>query len=206
MVFQVVVFHTRTPPLFIAYQLVRIPGSTSSTYEPIISKAADNPSTLYGIIVYRNVSFDPNVIKAEGFSFLPVGYKQSPKYNDSAVLNNGCYELFNDVTPKFMEWCDHSRKIGLKEDYHKDLTRDLTDNLLPRAEFQWKEGEACLNIRPYRSAECGELLPEWSVSEIQYALNVFPSVAEILKKSKQDGNNTYSQEDERKRKLNEGFK
>ena len=29
MVFQVVVFHTRTPPLFIAYQLVRIPGSTS---------------------------------------------------------------------------------------------------------------------------------------------------------------------------------
>ena len=29
MVFQVVVFHTRTPPLFIAYQLARIPGSTS---------------------------------------------------------------------------------------------------------------------------------------------------------------------------------
>jgi|GEM_PF-3401516 len=37
MVFQVVVFHTRTPPLFIAYQLVRIPGSTSESARQLLA-------------------------------------------------------------------------------------------------------------------------------------------------------------------------
>ena len=47
MVFQVVVFHTRTPPLFIAYQLVRIPGSTSllQTLERIVYSIVEKDET-----------------------------------------------------------------------------------------------------------------------------------------------------------------